>query len=83
MTASATMISQPAGTLRVQYRLIHRRIDAEPETIERREMADIDSELRVATKVSGVKVVEINVQQAQGLVSFACSWFSSSEWRMA
>ena len=30
-------------------------------------MADVDSELRVAAQVSGVKIVEVNVQQAQGL----------------
>ena len=71
----ATMISHACRKAQKENRLVYGGVDAEPEPVEGREMGDVDTELRVAAEVSGVKVVEVNVQQAQGLSRFACSWF--------
>ena len=58
------------GRPSMENRLVDGGIDAEPESVERREMGDVDAELGVATEVPGVEVVEVNVQQAQGLSRF-------------
>ena len=76
----ATMISHPAGKSEPGER--PGRWPRRRQTKARKgrtQVADVDAELRVAAQVPGVQVVEVNVQQAQGLESFACSWFFSQQ----
>ena len=73
------MISHPAGMPRSEHAWYDRGVDAKPESVESHEMGDVDAELGVTAQVPGVQVVEVNVQQAQGLSRFRAHRFFSEQ----